>query len=341
MREFKHYNREKYLADFSKIMEKRSLVEKYMDEIFANGVDSLVLAGVGGTISIMMPLEYFAKKRTDLPVYVESAAELVFGTRKTIGQKSLVVLYSDSGTTQETVAAAKYCKENGIPTIGVSCTEGKELQEALAYPIVSPEADYYSCDGDYMRLFLIVAAFLHKNGDFPDYEEFMENLAKLPVAMADTKEQVDEEAKEYTKKIKDEPYHMLVGAGNVWGPTYCFAMCILEEMQWIHTKSIQSPEFFHGTLELLEEDTSVMIFKGEDETRALTERVERFVPRISKKMKVFDTKNYGQNAGIAEKYRADFSPAIIEGVIGRLTAHLEDATGHDLNIRRYYKVMDY
>ena len=27
MREFKHYNREKYLADFSKIMEKRSLVE--------------------------------------------------------------------------------------------------------------------------------------------------------------------------------------------------------------------------------------------------------------------------------------------------------------------------
>ena len=53
---------------------------------------------------------------------------------------------------------------------------------------------------------------------------------------------------------------MLVGSGNLWGSTYCFAMCYLEEMQWIHTKSITAPEFFHGTLELLEEDTSIMYF---------------------------------------------------------------------------------
>lgn len=340
MRTYKNYEREEYLKNMGTIMELKPQVEKYIDEIFKNGVENLVLAGVGGTISIMMPLEKFAKKYTTMPVYLENTAELVLGTNKAVTEKSLVVLYSESGTTKETVEAAEYCNEKGIPTIGVSCFEGKPLGELLKYPIINEAGDYYSCDGDYMRLYMIVSAFLAKNGDFPEYEEFIENLAKLPEAMANTKEQVDEEMKAYANQMKDEPYHMIVGSGNLWGPTYCFAMCYLEEMQWIHTKSIEAPEFFHGTLELLEEDTSVMIFKGEDETRVLADRVEAFASKISKKVKVIDTKDYGTGI-VADKFRGDLSPAMLEAVLGRLTAHLEDATGHSLEIRRYYRVMDY
>lgn len=336
----KNFEREQYLKEFAEVMDLRPQIEKYMEDVFEKGIDNLVLSGVGGTIAIMMPVERFLKKRTAMPVYLENAAELVLGANQAITEKSLVVLYSDSGTTKETLEVATYCKEKGIPTIGVSCTDDAPLQDLLKYPIVSKGADYYSCDGDYMRLYMIAAAFLNKNGDFPDYNEFMENLEKLPVVMADIKELVDEEAKEYAYQIKDETYHMLIGSGNLWGPTYCFAMCYLEEMQWIRTKAIEAPEFFHGTLELLEEDTSVMIFKGEDETRGLTERAQAFATKISKKVKVIDTKDY-KAEGIHEKYRGDFSPAFLEAYLGRMIAHLEDATGHSLDIRRYYRVMDY
>ena len=99
MATYKKYDREKYLTDFSTIMDLRPTVEKYMDEIFQNGVENLVLAGVGGTMAIMMPFEAFAKKRTTVPVYLENAAEVILGTNKAITEKSLVVLYSDSGTT--------------------------------------------------------------------------------------------------------------------------------------------------------------------------------------------------------------------------------------------------
>ena len=67
---------------------------------------------------------------------------------------------------------------------------------------------------------------------------------------------------------------MFVGAGNTWGETYCFAMCVLEEMQWIATKSIHAAEFFHGTIEMTEKDMSFVLIKGEDETRPLVDRVE-------------------------------------------------------------------
>lgn len=337
---YKGYNRETYLEGMQKTLALRPVIEKYMEDIFSHGIENIVLCGIGGTISIMLPIEKFLKKRTKMPVYVENAAELVLGNNKAIGKKSLVVLYSASGTTKETVEAVRYCNEHHIPNIGVSYKKDTPLYEELKYPILGIGEDEYSCDGDYMNLFLIASEFLKKNGDMPDYESFMQALARLPEAMADTKEEADAAMKELAYGIKDETYHMLVGAGNVWGPTYCFAMCYMEEMQWMKTKSIQSPEFFHGTLELLEEDTNIMIFNGEDETRPLTDRVIHFANKISKKVRVIDTKDY-VSGKVDEKYRGDFSPAILEAVLGRLTAHLEDATGHSLDIRRYYRVMEY
>ena len=59
--------------------------------------------------------------------------------------------------------------------------------------------------------------------------------------------------------FKDTDYHMVIGSGMLWGEAYDYAMCILEEMQWIKTKSIHAAEFFHGTIELCEEGTSLIL----------------------------------------------------------------------------------
>ncbi len=37
-------------------------------------------------------------------------------------------------------------------------------------------------------------------------------------------------------------------AGNVWPEAFYYGMCILEEMQWIRTRPVTLPDFFHGTL---------------------------------------------------------------------------------------------
>jgi fructoselysine-6-P-deglycase FrlB-like protein/sugar/nucleoside kinase (ribokinase family) len=334
------YDRKEYLDGMTKIIELREQIEAYADEIISHGLKNIVLSGVGGTYAIMLPIERFAKKHTKLPVFVESAAEIVLGGDISISERSLVVLYSDSGTTAETVALAKYCSERGIPTIGVSCTAGAELLDHLKYPILSEGCDQLSCDGDYMRLYMIIAAILNRTGDYPDYDDFLLNLEKMPGIMADMKETVEHRAKEDAERLKDEDYHMIVGGGNLWGPAYCFAMCYLEEMQWIRTRATTAPEFFHGVLELVEEDTSVMLFKPEDETRPLAERVERFAKKISKKVNVIDTADY-ELPGVDKKYRADLAPFIAEVYIGRFVAELELATGHSLDTRRYYRQFEY
>lgn len=115
--------------------------------------------------------------------------------------------------------------------------------------------------------------------------------------------------------------------------------CILEEMQWIQAKSIHAAEFFHGTLELVVEDTSVILLKGEDETRPLMDRVE-ICRKNLKNITVIDTKSF-EMEGISEEFRKHFSVSINWSVLSRISVYLERERNHPLTLRRYYRQMEY
>ena len=120
-----------------------------------------------------------------------------------------------------------------------------------------------------------------------------------------------------------------------------FTMCILEEMQWKRTKAVSSPEFFHGSLELVDEDTLVILVKGVDACRPLDERVEKFLNQYAEKKVIIDLSNY-LIPGVDAKFADICSPMVFETITtGRLAAHWEHHTGHSLAFRRYYRQFDY
>ena len=109
---------------------------------------------------------------------------------------------------------------------------------------------------------------------------------------------------------------------------------------WVRTKSISSPEFFHGMLEIIDEDTPVTVFVGEDEQRVLSERVVKFLDKVNKNHFVIDTKDY-EMSGIDEKYRGSISHHILRAVNNRVDAYMELFLEHPLNLRRYYRQIEY
>jgi fructoselysine-6-phosphate deglycase len=117
-------------------------------------------------------------------------------------------------------------------------------------------------------------------------------------------------------------------------------MCILEEMQWIRTRPVHAADFFHGTLELVEPDVSIIVMKGEDESRPLSDRVENFVVKYSNEVTIFDTKDY-ELEGISEEVRPLVSPVVLATLLERISAHLEVVRNHPLTTRRYYKKVEY
>lgn len=335
-----NFSREKYLKVTGGAIGLRAEIERVVDQVYEKGFKNLFLIGSGGAVATFYPFEYIVNSTSTIPAYAEIAAEFVLQNNKQLSEESLVILSSLSGTTEETVAAAKYCREIGATTIGLTGEYNKPLADTVDFPLVNFAENDFASDSNQLVLFHLIFRLMHKNGDFPEYERFASQLEILPEKLIEAKEKFEPKAEAFAIVYKDEPYHMVVGSGTTWGRAYSYAMCVLEEMQWIKTKSIHAAEFFHGTLELVEEDTSMILLKGEDETRPLMNRVEQFAGQYTKKLTVLDTKDYGLE-GISPEFRKYLSPIVTSTLLQRLSVHLEDKRNHSLEIRRYYRTVAY
>ncbi|MEK3888820.1 SIS domain-containing protein [Bacillus sp. FSL K6-3431] len=329
---------------FLKFVEKEGLafrgeIEDIVDRISKRGYSNIFLIGAGGTIAMMYPYEYILKSNSTIEVHAEIAAEFIVMNNKRFSEDSVCIFTSVSGTTKETVAAAEFCKERGATTIALVAKPNTLLTQVVDYCITTGSEEH-SFDTFFMLLYMVAFRFMYNNNEFPQYGQFTKEVALLPKAILSAVKAFDKKAEEFAIKHKDTDYHMMVGSGNLWGNTYSYAMCILEEMQWIRTKSIHAAEFFHGTLELVVEDTSVILLKGEDETRPLTDRVERFAEKITKKLTVIDTKEFKME-GISDEFRKYFAISINWSVLSRISVHLERERNHSLDLRRYYRKMEY
>jgi fructoselysine-6-phosphate deglycase len=329
---------------FLKLVEEEGLayrekIEEIVDGICKKGYKNIFLIGAGGTIAMMYPYEYIFKSTSTIDVHAAIAAEFMVMNNKHFSQDSVCIFTSVSGTTKETVEAAQFCKDRGATTIALVAEPNTPLTKIVDHCITTG-SEKHSFDTFFMLLYMVAFRFMYNNQEFPQYEQFTQEVAKLPRAILQAVKAFDPKAEEFAKKHKDTDYHMMVGSGNLWGNTYSYAMCILEEMQWIHAKSIHAAEFFHGTLELVVEDTSVIVLKGEDETRPLVDRVERFAEKITKELTVIDTKDF-EMEGISEEFRKHFSVSINWAVLSRISVYLERERNHPLTLRRYYRQMEY
>lgn len=334
------FENETYLKVLHGAVDNIEVIKDIIEKVEEKGFDNVFLVGTGGTYSMVSPLAYMLKTNSTLEWYYEIAAELVAAKPKKLGERSLMITASLSGTTKETIAAAEYATSVGATVISLVGEADSPLGVASTYAVANEASNDNLCEEIYMQLFTIGALLMKANGDFPECDRFLENLRKMPEALLRVREKNDERALAFAEKHKDTKFHMCVGAGNTWGETYCFAMCVLEEMQWIATKSIHAAEFFHGTVEMTEKDMSFMLMKGEDETRPLVDRVENFVRKYSDVVEVWDTKDF-ELEGIDEDMRKFMSPMVMSSQLERVSAHFEHVRNHSLEIRRYYRTVEY
>lgn len=332
---------EKFQSGAQAASGQRENIEKIADRLTEKGFTNVFLVGIGGTYAYQLQAGTFFKSWSSIPAFVENAAEFVQTENKLLTKDSLVVVMSASGNTKEIVEAVAYSKRRGATVIGFINEAGTPLAEASDYLITGCAFNrYVFFEGSLFQLNVFVLRLIHNAGEFPQYSKFISACGNIFQGLLDVRKQADAQAKAFADAYKDEPLHYLVASGNLWGGTYSFGMCVLEECQWIRTRTIHAAEFFHGTLEVIERNTSVLLFKGEDETRELTERVNRFVTKISDKVSVFDTKDYPL-PGFEESLRGLAAPFIASAIFERISAHLEDQRKHPLEIRRYYRRFDY
>ncbi|MCL3859241.1 SIS domain-containing protein [Pediococcus pentosaceus] len=328
------FNEQKQLDNVNGALSLKPEVEKWVDKIWDRGFENICFLGIGGTYASALQVEKHLKAKSKLKVIVEEAAEFLTTGNKNVTDQTIVIISSVTGNTKEMVEAMEKIKEIGSYVIEFidekESTLAKMFDNVISYP------------GDEQLKFFLVADYLmYKNEEFDDYENYYDQLEKnLAKDLVAIEKSADNFGKEFAEKHRHDEMQYYIGAGNQWGSTYSYAMCYVEEQHWLRSKSITAAEFFHGTLEIIDENTSVTLFIGEDAERPLAERVKKFLPKVCGNYTIIDSKDYPLD-GIDEKYRGYLSHLVTHCVTQRIDAHIEHLNRHPMDIRRYYRQFDY
>ena len=312
----------------------RSEIESVVDAVWEKGLDNLCWLGIGGTWASCLQTVCHMKELSSLELFSTNAAEYCATGDRRIGKGTCVIISSVTGTTSEIVEAVKKAQEAGAEVIGFIDNAESVLAGSVDHCI--------SYKGnEQLKFFMTADRFMFNAGELPFYEEMYAQFdASLPGILAEIEKSADAFGESFAAAHKDDALHYFVGAGAIYGATYSYAMCYWEEMHWIRTKSIHAAEFFHGMLEIVDKDTPVTLFVGEDSQRDIALRVARFLPKVCDNYTVIDSRDY-PTPGIDERFRGYISHLIVHAVTNRIDAHLEAQTGHDMTLRRYYRKMDY
>lgn len=334
------FNEQKQINSVNGGLALRGEIEKVVDEIQEKGFDGIYFIGIGGTWASSLQAEVYMRGRSSLPVYVENAAEFITTGNKRFTKDSIVIFSSVTGNTEEMVKAVEKAKEIGAKVFGFVDKAEAEIVKLCDWCISYPE-------NEQLKFYMTANRLMYNNGEFPEYDRYNKEMEEhLAEALVNVEKKADAWAAEYAKEVyayvkanPDMP-HYFVGSGNQWGATYSYAMCYWEEQLWIRTKSITCAEFFHGMLEVVEAETPVTLFMGEDSQRPLAERVAGFLPKVCKNYVVIDSKDY-ELEGISTEFRGSLSHLVMHAVNNRVDAHLEDEFKHPMVIRRYYRQFEY
>ena len=333
--ELVNFNEQDIIANGAKIYDQRTKIEAIADSIVDNGFDLLLFTSSGGSQAMLDPFAFYIRHMSRLPVENVLSANLLTGDCNRITDKTVAFLTSKSGDTAETVKAANWLKEQGVRLFAAVGKENSTLESICDDTIVYGEGRPQE-----LVFYLLIGRILYRSGNFDAYPRFADELKNLAFALAQVRKQADAKCLKYAQDYCKEPYNIWIGSGDLWPTAYSYSMCVLEESQWIRTKSVSSPEFFPRHAGAAG-GRCLHHAAADRGTHPCAGRARKEVCRPPyQKLTCFDTKEYAL-PGISDEFRPLLSPVVMAAVLQRISKNIEVITDHSLDIRRYYRKESY
>jgi fructoselysine 6-phosphate deglycase len=317
-------------------------VQNVLDALKGRTINHVYFVACGGSSAIMYPNKYIMDREAiNLTSDVYSSNEFIHRNPRKLGENSLVVLCSMSGTTPETVQAATFAREKGALTVGFTNEPTSPLAQESEF-VVKYEwgTDSIAFNTNLGLLYQLTAGVLNVVEGNDKFDKMINSLTNLQAVFEKAGQQYENQAQQFGQQYKDEKVIYTMASGANYGIAYSYAICILMEMQWIHSNAIHSGEYFHGPFEIIDKDVPFIILLGLDETRPLDERALDFSKKYGEKLVVLDAKDLDLT-GIDEELKGYIAPLVLNHVLRRYAEQLAEARNHPLPKRRYMWKVEY
>jgi fructoselysine 6-phosphate deglycase len=312
-----------------------------IDAVKGREIENVYFVACGGSKAIFDPAQYIFDRESKIPAFVYTANEFNHRCPKGLGNKSLVISCSHSGNTPETVRATALAGEKGALTISFAFKTESPLWETTQHGVSyewGPESDGGNRNNG--MLFRVVFGVLNVLQPCEKYERAIKACDELDRLFRINMEKFAARADAFGSKYKRAPLIYTMSSGPCYGVAYSFAICLLQEMQWIHSAAIHSGEYFHGPFEVTDYDVPFLLIKNIGPTRPLDERAEAFAVKYSREVNIIDCAEFDMS-GIDEDLYEFFAVLVLGVVIRTYADALADHRGHPLSVRRYMWRMEY
>ncbi|WP_085524428.1 SIS domain-containing protein [Tuberibacillus sp. Marseille-P3662] len=317
-------------------------IQEVLGALKSKTIKNVFFVACGGSSALMYPSKYLMDHEAQsIESDLYSSNEFIHRNPAKLGKDSLVILCSHEGKTPETVESVQFAKSKGATTIALTYNPNSPLTTDADFVLrYADRGDNDAFNTNYGVMYQLVTGLLYNQEENNIYQDMLNSLGHLQSVYDRTREQVKQNAEQFGKDYKDEEVIYTMGSGANYGIAYSFAICILMEMQWIHSHAIHAGEYFHGPFEILDKDVPFIILLGLDETRPLEERALKFSKRFGEKLVVLDAKDFDLN-GVDESVKKYIAPLILNYVLRLYAEKLADEREHPLSKRRYMWKLEY
>lgn len=249
-----------------------------IDADFWKQVKNIQIVACGSAMHAGIVGSRFLEEYAGIPTNVYIASEYRYHPPLAV-DGTLVIIISQSGETADSLAALRYAKSAGLPTLGivnaVETTIAREADRRI-YTYAGPEIAVATTKGyctqvSVLYLLSVAIAYATERMAASAAREIARSIKEdAPRAVADMLENYQDTFVRIAKKLALKEDMFYIGRGTAYALSLEAALKI-KEISYIHTEAYAAGELKHGTISLVEEGTPVIAISTEAELYDKTE----------------------------------------------------------------------
>ena len=279
-----------YVADYD--------VMKLVDEIQKeNGtISEVYFVACGGSLIDLYSSHYFVNRESASMVsdWIPSK-EFVLTPPKRLGKGSLVFICSHGGNTKETVEAADVAIEAGAFVVSYTHDDTSKCASDRYHAIVykwepeTPQQEKPMC-----ITYGILNELIHRQEpSYTLYEGMKDGILKCDGIIRKAMKTYQNKAWNFAEHYYQAPFLYIMSSGAAYAQAYGFAICSLQEMQWMDCCYLNTAEYFHGPFEVTDEEHLYILMMSVGKTREIDLRAKAFLEKYAKKYEIIDAADCG------------------------------------------------
>lgn len=311
---------------------------KKMDDIveITKKVDKIYLIGSGSSIASCYSIRDALRMCSSVNIECYLGYEFYYDKKIIKDENSIVFFASQSGETEDTLAALEKSKEFNLTSVAITNEEESTIAKKSDITVITRCETEIGILGTktYLTQLACLYYILFKASDYECADSLIEELLNLPDILGDIIEKTHEVYKDLAHEYKDKSMFYCLGAGPNFGLAYKTAMTIFMEGSNIDACPEYSSEFRHGLIERAEKDVTIIFMDSDFDADIITKKSIKFSQSVDVNCIILNLKDFAN----VDKLLSPFIFLIPLEWFGCYLAHYKDI---DQGVARHIGILPY